>query len=348
MTRKKKIRVAVLMGGPSAEHEVSMHTGGEIIKNLDPGAYTALPVVIDKSGRWLATSEPNSWLTARASTGERRMSVARIEMPVAVVEKADVIFIALHGAYGEDGTVQGLLETLGVPYTGSGVLASALGMDKPRSLAVFREAGLRAPEFGVVAADDERKSTGRMARHWIGRLGLPLVVKPADHGSSVGVSIVRDRGQFAPAIREAGRYSREIIVQKYIKGRELTCGVLEGNKGALMPLPPVEIRPNLGGFYDYQSKYADGGSDHIVPPAGLSARAIAAVQAAACTAHRAIGCRGMSRTDFIRDPRGGLYVLEINTIPGMTATSLLPQAAAAAGISFPRLLDMIIRSALKK
>jgi len=351
MAQKKKIKVAVLMGGPSAEHEVSLHTGEEVVKNLDPRTYIAEPVMITKTGKWIVVPE-RSRLIGATAVGSRARAVRALAERAGsreiVERKTDVVFIALHGKYGEDGTVQGLLDAFGMPYTGSGVLASALGMDKPRSLAIFREAGLLVPDFEIVTRAEARKRGQNFMRHAIRRFGLPLAVKPADHGSSVGVSIVRKKKQLSGAIREAGKYAKEIIVQKYVKGRELTCGVLEEKTGRLLSLPPIEIVPKLGVFYDYQSKYTDGGSEHIIPPHNLPQKTISAVQAAACTAHRALGCRGMSRTDFILDARGDLYVLEINTIPGMTSTSLLPQAAAAADIPFPKLLDMLIAAALKK
>ncbi len=346
---KPKIKVVVLMGGPSAEHEVSLATGREILANLDPKKYAVLPVTITKSGQWLlprATSRG----ARKIASGDTGALVRTASAAIGDIagQKADVVFIALHGKYGEDGVVQGLLEALGMRYTGSGVLASALGMDKPSSLAVFREAGLAVPDFQVLQEINLRKNRNAVVQKLVQRFSLPLVVKPANHGSSVGVSIVKKIGDMARAIREAGKYSNRIIIQRFIRGRELTCGVLENPGGNLQALPPIEIIPKLAGFYDYRSKYANQGSEHVIPPRDLNKKTIAAVQAAACTAHSAIGCSGMSRSDFILGGDGKLYILEINTIPGMTATSLLPQAAAAAGIPFPRLLDTIIHSALKK
>ena len=348
---RKKIKIAVLMGGPSAEHEVSLNTGKEILAHLDPKKYDALPVMIAKNGQWLLhASEKTKVNLPDGSLALIKKGAALTEASAVKElsqEKADVVFIALHGKYGEDGTVQGLLETVGMPYTGSGVLASALGMDKPRSLTIFREAGIPVPDFMVTRASDLKKNKHSVIAKWIRRFSLPLVVKPADHGSSVGVSIVKKRENIAAAVKEAGQYSKEIIIQKFIRGRELTCGVLEMPGGKIKALPPVEIVPRLAGFYDYRSKYADGGSDHVIPPRGMAARQIKTVQDLALCAHSAIGAAGMSRSDFILAPNGKFYILEINTIPGMTGTSLLPQAAAAAGITFPRLLDAIIRSAMK-
>mgnify|MGYP001615344505 FL=1 len=346
----KKIKVAVLMGGPSAEHEVSLASGRKVLKHLDAKKYFVEPVTVSRNGKWLLPDANRQKIGSRAEPSSAwggRALAERAGAKKLAAEKADVVFIALHGAYGEDGTVQGLLETFGIPYTGSGVLASALGMDKPRSLAVFREAGLAVPDFVVARARDVAKERGNLPRQIAARFEFPLVVKPANHGSSVGVSIVKKRSDIARALGEAGKYSQEVIIQKFIRGRELTCGVLERRGKKLQALPPVEIIPKLAEFYDYRSKYADKGSEHIIPPPGIANKTIAAVEEAACAAHTAIGARGMSRSDFILGEDGILYILEINTIPGMPSTSLLPQAAAAAGIPFPRLLDVIIRSALK-
>lgn len=293
----KKIRIATLIGGPSAEHEVSLKTGKMIVANLDRTKYRAKPIVISKAGKW----------------------------PIAIMQlkrNFDLVFIAMHGEYGEDGQVQALLEKARIPFTGSGSRASALGMDKIAAAEAFKKAGLLVP--GAPTA-------------------LPIVVKPADRGSSVGVSIVRAMADLPEAIANALRYSKRLLVQQFIAGRELTCGILE-IKGVPTPLPPTEIIPVDAPFFDFAAKYTKGGSREITPP-NLPAETITEVQRAALAAHRAIGARGMSRTDMILAPTGELFVLEINTIPGMTATSLLPQAAAAAGITFPQLLDHIIAAA---
>ena len=173
------------------------------------------------------------------------------------------------------------------------------------------------------------------------------VVKPTNHGSSIGIHIVKNEKELRAGMRDAFRYSKRVMIQRFIKGREITCGVLE-KKGKPLPLPPMEILPKKGRFYDYTSKYDEGGSEHIIPPPGFSPRMIRKVQNAACRAHNVLGCSGMSRSDFILGNDGKLYILEINTIPGMTGTSLLPEAAKVAGIDFPKLLDLLIVDALGK
>ena len=352
---RRKIKVAVLMGGPSEEHEVSLNTGRQILENLDPVKYIVEPVVITKKRRWLF-SDP---ILKTPKKIERKIAAASLPQSRALAEnsavekvarekKADVVFIALHGKYGEDGTVQGLLEAVGLPYTGSGVLASALGMNKPRSLSVLRDAGLAVPEFRVLGAREVFEKRARFpASKLVHEFSLPLVVKPADHGSSIGVSIVKRARDVVPALHDAFRYCREAMVQRFIDGKELTCGVIEQGK-TLRAFTPIEIVPRRGDFYNYASKYEDGGSDHFIPPRGVSKKILGRVRDAAVRTHKALGCRGMSRTDFILARDNTPYVLEINTIPGMTATSLLPQAASHDGVDFSQLLDIIIRRALER
>lgn len=296
------VAVAVIMGGTSAEREVSLKTGGAILRALRRGGHRAravdagpaLPRVMARGG-------------------------------------FDAAFIALHGRGGEDGTVQGLLECLGLPYTGSGVLASALAMDKARAKRVFRDVGLPTPAFEVLEA-------GTRGAWPLGRLEPPVVVKPMREGSTIGMSVVRSRRALRPALARALRHDTEALVEAYVAGRDLTVGVL-GEE----PLPVVEIRPR-GGFYDYRAKYTAGRTEYLVP-APLAPRVERRVRGLALAAHRALGCRGASRVDFRLDERGRASLLEVNTIPGMTETSLLPKAAAAAGIGFDELVERILRAA---
>ena len=276
-----------------------------VLKNLDKEKYVARAVKVSKSGKWPISFEK-------------------------LKKDFDVVFIAMHGEYGEDGTLQSILDENGILYTGSGVAASRLGMDKIASQKVFKKAGLLVP-------GDPK--------------GFPAVVKPADRGSSVGVSIARNFLELDSAVKTALNQSRRIMVQEYIAGRELTCGVLE-IKRKLTPLLPTEIIPKSK-FFDYVAKYKKGGSQEITPP-NLPPAVIKKIQQAAIKAHQAIGANGYSRSDFIlampnaKNQVPKIYILEINTLPGMTETSLLPQEAKAVGISFPQLLDRIIEAALRK
>lgn len=293
------------MGGPSAEHDISLKTGDMVLRNLDKSKYFAGGVLIDKKGKW---------------------NISKKELK----NNFDIAFLALHGEYGEDGTIQKILEKMRLPYTGSRSKASALGMNKEKSLRLFAKAGLAVADF----VTNLKK---------IHHIGLPLVVKPLDRGSSVGVSIVKSYSELVPAIYAAKKYSSKVMAQKYIKGREFTCGVIDISKNTI-PLLPTEIIPSKSAFFDYHAKYTAGASKEITPPR-LSHKKIGELQKLALKAHKAIGACGLSRTDFILGKDGKFYVLEINTLPGMTETSLLPQAAQAVGISFPELLDIIIDAA---
>lgn len=355
------------MGGRSSEHEVSLHSAHAIIKALDPARYRVCPVLITRDGTWRGAStflEPSFALALLDKNKQKSIGILRngFSSRTAGIRKSvnnpfplwpigsarpDVVFIALHGAYGEDGRVQGLLDSVGVPYTGSGILASALAMDKSRSAQVLRGAGLAVPEFAVITRETmgERQATRSLATK-LRKLGIPLVIKPADQGSSVGVAIVKNHESIFTALTHAIREFPVVMAQKYIAGREVTCGVLENPEtGEPFALPPTEIIPTASAFFDYRAKYTAGASQEITP-ASMLPTTIRRIQHAAVTAHRALGCRGMSRTDMIV-ARGRLWVLEVNTIPGMTATSLLPQGAAAAGMSFSALVDTLISSGLR-
>ncbi|MDP2696149.1 MAG: D-alanine--D-alanine ligase [bacterium] len=309
----KKVKVAVISGGPSAEHEVSLNTGKMVAAKLDKSKYDVEEIIVDKNGQW--PIEPKNLA-------------------------ADVVFIAMHGEYGEDGTVQKTLENAGLAYTGSGVKASKLGMDKAGSSAVLANSGLLIPKF-ITITDGQPVSWPH---------GFPAVIKPADRGSSVGISIIHSPEELPAALKESFKYSNVAMIQEYIAGRELTCGVIDDGLGNITPLLPTEIIPITGKFFDYDAKYKPGASKEITPP-NLPEAIIRSLRQMAVTAHQAIGCSGMSRTDFIlhtSDNKQKIYVLEINTIPGLTETSLLPQEAQAVGISFSELLDRVITAALNK
>ncbi|KKU17537.1 MAG: D-alanine-D-alanine ligase [Candidatus Woesebacteria bacterium GW2011_GWC2_45_9] len=295
MNVRKKIRVVVLMGGKSPEHEISLISGREVVGNLDRRKYLSSRIVISKSGKGIE-------------------EIFRV--------KADVVFVAMHGPFGEDGTVQGMLELAGLKYTGSGVTASAIGMDKIMFRKVMRAEGIPVP-----------KSTTK----------FPCFVKPYNQGSSVGASIVRNERELAKAIKLARKYSDKVLVEEYLVGKEVTCAVL-GNEDPRV-LPVIEIVPLKGEFFDYESKYTESGAEEIVP-ARISKTLTKKVQDMAAKVYQAIGCRGFGRVDFILKDNKHPVVLEINTIPGLTPMSLLPKAARKAGYSYPALLETIIKYAL--
>lgn len=358
----KRLRIAVLMGGPSPEREVSMTTGRQIVHSLDPQKYSVLPVEITKEGKWLPRPDMLQ-LTAGSAEARERGSAPRSPKPEARSslvpdprpltpeslqferEQVDVAFIAMHGPYGEDGTMQGLLELLGIPYTGSGVLASALAMDKLRSRQIFEWHGIPVPGYRSVTTNIWR-DRGHVHQQVARDLGYPCVVKPNAVGSSIGVSLVREPTALDPAVELAFTYGPVILIEEHISGTELACGIVDDPvTGEPLALPLIEIVSHAD-FYTYDAKYAAGGSEHIIP-ARVSEDVAKRAQALAVRAHKALGCEGMSRVDMISRVTD-IVVLEVNTIPGMTPTSLLPDAAKAAGISFSELLERIIENALRR
>ncbi|MDY0340024.1 MAG: D-alanine--D-alanine ligase [Coriobacteriia bacterium] len=307
---KQALRIAVLMGGRSAEREVSLHTGEQVAGALASVGHDVVPVDTADIG----------FIEALRVGG------------------FDVAFICLHGRFGEDGTIQGLLELIELPYVGSGVLASALAMDKVVSKQIFVAAGIPTPEWIVV-----RRGCPYSVADISARLGEKLVVKPVNEGSSVGMSIVHDPDELGPAIECAFEHDHTVLIEEFVTGAEVTVGVL-GNSD-LMALPTLEVVPEHE-FYDYDSKYLPGMSRHIIP-ARVSDAIREECQRIAIEAHCALACRGMSRADTIVTGDGIAYLLEVNTIPGMTKTSLLPDAARAAGIEFPQLCDRLVSLALE-
>jgi D-alanine-D-alanine ligase len=302
VTNKK---IGVLLGGLSSEREVSLASGNAILTALKKKGYHA--VAID---------------------------VARDVAEKIHEQGIEAAFIALHGKFGEDGAIQGMLEVMGIPYTGSGILASALGMNKTVSKQVFRSQGLLVGPYEVVYAGDAGK-VGVIVE----QIRYPVVVKPHAEGSSVGVSLVFKKEDVATAVALAFKYGEEILIEKFIKGKEVQVGIL-GERA----LGAIEIVPKRA-FYDYAAKYERGMSDHFFP-ARIPDDVYRGTLDAGLAAHRAINCRGYSRVDFIIDESGAPYILEVNTLPGMTATSLLPEIAKGVGISFPDLVEEILRLAL--
>jgi len=307
-----KLTVALLAGGISSEREISLQSGQQVYAALDKNKYNVLQY-------------------------DPKTDLPRLVQDAA---KIDVALIILHGPYGEDGTVQGLLDLLNIPYQGSGVLGSALAMNKLATKRLYEKAGLPVPAY-VVYDRGDRVDPEKCAA----QIGLPLVVKPVEAGSSVGMSIVKTAAGLQSALEKAGEYGKAVRVEAYIDGIELTGGVV-GNK-ALEALPLIEIIPNKTyEFFDYEAKYTAGATQEICP-ARINAELTQKAQSYAKIAHNALFCRGYSRTDMIlRD--GEIYVLETNTIPGMTATSLLPQAAQKAGMNFSQLLDKLIQLGIEE
>jgi D-alanine-D-alanine ligase len=295
-------KIGVLMGGLSAEREVSLKSGAAVLSALQSRGYNAVGIDVGR------------------------------DLPgVLSAEGVEVAFIALHGRFGEDGSVQGLLEMMGIPYTGSGVLASALAMNKVFSKVVFRSAGLTIAPYQVLRQGEKLSLS----------FALPVVVKPSQEGSSVGVSIVKELAGIDPALAEAFSYDSEILVERFIDGREVQVGILDGKA-----LGAIEIVPK-GEFYDFEAKYTPGMADHIMP-ARLPAAIYADVLRLGELAHASLGCQSYSRVDFLVTGAGECYILEVNTLPGMTDLSLLPEIARGAGIEFPELIERILLAASLK
>jgi D-alanine-D-alanine ligase len=303
MTREelKKKRIGVLMGGLSAEREVSLKSGAAVHKALLDRGYDAVAIDVTRDvARDLAQ------------------------------EKIETAFICLHGRFGEDGAVQGMLELMGIPYTGSGVLSSGLAMNKIFAKTVFASAGLTVAPYRVLRRDEPVETA-------LSGFPLPVVVKPSQEGSSVGVSIVKEVSGIGPALTEAFRYDEEILVEQFIKGREIQVGILDD-----AALGAIEIVPK-NEFYDFEAKYTDGMAQHILP-APLPDDLYRKVLTEGEKAHRVLGCSSYSRVDFLVTEDGKCYLLEVNTLPGMTALSLLPEIAGGAGIGFEELVERILSS----
>ena len=338
----RKLNIAVIMGGKSAEHEISLSSGREVVKNLNPKKYNILPIVIAKDGiNWQIGNKRQFLLDSPAGvkpqiTNSKTRNLNRSDHASIIKNNhVDVIFIAMHGPNGEDGTIQGFLELMGISYTGSGVLASALGMDKIYSRRLFVQAGLNIPKYLVISKNDSLNKVFK-------KFKLPLFVKPSNQGSSFGVSKVAKKSDLKKAIKLAFSYSDLAIVEEYIKGREITVPILGNDNPTALPV--VEIISKTD-FFDYKAKYDEKLCDEIVP-ARIGKKLTNDAQKAAILAYQTLGCRGFGRVDIIiKDNK--IYVLEVNTIPGLTPVSLFPKSAASANIVYSKLLDKIINFAIK-
>ena len=323
------MKVALLMGGRSAEREISLRTGrgiAQALRNLGHDV-TALDAA---NGRLLPAGEEERAALPAAAVEKLPASSTSAVANAAAINEAEVVFIALHGGAGEDGTIQALLELAGKPYTGSGVLASALAMDKAASKKMFVQEGIPTPEWILLSAGDELPTL-----HAESLGGYPLIVKPNAEGSTVGLTVVTKAQDMPDAIALAAEYGPDVLIERFIPGRELTVAVLGGEA-----LPIVEIKPQSG-HYDYEHKYTAGMSEYFCPadlPEPLAAR----IRDLGLRAARVLGCRGVSRVDFRLSPANEPFCLEVNTIPGMTPTSLVPMAAKARGLSYDQLVGRML------
>lgn len=352
---KRKLRVALIFGGKSAEHEISLISARNVFQALDKKKYQIVAVGIDKRGRWFVDESARllreTQLSKVAFAGmNKTAAVVPGETPTPIIEPlsgkhfgaVDVAIPVLHGPFGEDGTIQGLLKLANVPFVGAGVLGSAVGMDKDVMKRLLREAHIPVAKF-LVFRQRERKTIGFVQVKKA--LGLPLFVKPANLGSSVGISQVSRQSEFAAALREAFRYDTKIIIEEAIRGREIECSVL-GNDQPIASLPGEIIVSR--GFYSYDAKYLDDKGAQLQVPARLPKKTIKKIQQIALRAYCTLCCEGMARVDFFLRPSGQVLVNEINTIPGFTKISMYPKLWQASGLSYSRLIDRLIALALER
>jgi len=366
----KKLRVGLLFGGRSVEHEISILSARSIARALDPRRYEIVPIGIDKAGTWklqdkkvLGSAEKDPKKLALLAAGDAmvlppypetgngsgvKSSAASLRTlgGGAATERLDVVFPVLHGTFGEDGTVQGLLELAGVPYVGSGVLGSAIGMDKDLQKRLLRDAGLPVTRFRTVRASEWRQDRASVLSMLSKRCTLPLFVKPANAGSSVGVSKVKTAEEISPALDLALEFDEKALVEEAIFGREIECAVLgdEDPKASV----PGEVIPK-GEYYSYEAKYLDPEGAELIVPAVMKGPETMFVQRLAVDAFRALDLSGMARVDFFIAGNGGkIYVNEVNTIPGFTSISMYPRMWEASGISYPELVERLIDLAIRR
>jgi len=383
----KKLRVGILFGGRSGEHEISLLSAASVFKAIDKDKYDVVPIGITKAGRWLTSADAEQLLAGKPLEHERRLragdpdatpSAALLQSGESVVVppephkpggsmtpfqsdaptrraadraiNVDIIFPVLHGTFGEDGTIQGLLELADIPYVGAGVLGSAAGMDKDIMKALFRAAGLPIVKHVTVLRSEWEASPKKVQKLIESKLKYPVFVKPANLGSSVGISKARDRAGLGPAMDEAAKFDRKIVIEagvggKKNKAREIECSVLGNDKPSASV--PGEIVPSAE-FYDYSAKYLDEGSQLIIP-AKLTKSETKKVQDLAIAAFRAVDCAGLARVDFLMDPKSRkIYLNEINTMPGFTSISMYPKLWAASGVTYPELIERLIRLGMER
>ncbi len=330
----KKIRVGILFGGRSTEHEISLQSAKNVIANLDRKKYLPILIKIDKSGKWLFNNREQVVLVPPKKGAI--LSLARSKFMIRV----DVVFPVLHGSFGEDGTIQGLLKLANIPFVGASVLGSAIGIDKDVTKRLLKEAGVMVARFLVFkgAIEPDFKLI-------VKRLGLPFFIKPASLGSSVGINKVKNKREFLKAITDAFRYDRKILAEEYIEGREIECSVL-GNDNPIASVPGEVVVNDE--FYSYKAKYLDKKGARLEIPAKISTVLKKKIQNLAIKTFKILCCEGMARIDFFLKKNGQILVNEINTIPGFTAISMYPKLWQASGIGYKELIDKLIQLAVER
>jgi D-alanine-D-alanine ligase len=363
---KNKLRVGVIFGGRSGEHEVSLRSARSVIDALDRSKYEVVPIAITKEGNWLAPAKAAALLPAETARRLPAKTAEQNRNDVAIIgdpsrkglyqldtsnergQRLDVVFPVLHGTYGEDGTIQGLLEMAAIPFVGCGTLASACGMDKVIMKALFKEAGLAICKYAWFLRSEWEADAERVSRRIIREIGFPCFLKPANLGSSVGVSKATDKKSLAKAVELANRYDRKIIIEELVDGREIECAVM-GNDDPQASLPgEYVVHAATARFLDYTEKYSSTGNVEFVVPARISKATTRKLQSMAVKAYQAIDACGLARVDFFLRSDGELLLNEINTLPGLTDVSGFPKMWAASGVPFPQVLDQLIEFAIER
>ncbi len=361
----KKLRIGVIFGGRSGEHEVSLRSARSVIEALDASKYEVVPIAITKSGNWLAFAEAARLLPEGTQHQLSSHVLAQTKTDVAIIgdpsrkglarldsdgkaEPLDVVFPVLHGTFGEDGTIQGLLEMAAIPFVGCGTLASSCGMDKVTMKALFLQAGLPICKYTWLLRSEFETESDKVLRRVATQIGFPAFVKPANLGSSVGVSKAIDKKSLTHAIELAARYDRKIIVEELVDAREIECAVM-GNDDPQASLPgEYVVHDEAARFLDYTEKYSSTGHVEFVVPARVSKAVAKRIQKMAVDAYKAIDASGLSRVDFFLKPEGQLLLNEINTLPGLTDVSGFPKMWEASGVPFARVIDQLIELAIER
>ena len=340
MKKHKKIRIAIIFGGRSAEHEISIQSVRNIVKALDKEKYEPVLIGINKDGEWVTSNTRQLFSNKQVVLDKNKKNI--LTEVSGNLKKIDVVFPVLHGPFGEDGTVQGLLKLAGVPFVGAGVLGSAIGMDKDVMKRLLRDAGLPTNQFLTYKSFEKGKISFDKIKQ---ALGLPFFVKPANLGSSVGITKIHNKQELLPALESAFMYDSKIIVEEYIKGIEIECSVL-GNDDPVASMCG-EITPNHE-FYSYEAKYLDKDGAKLSIPANISAKVSKKIQEIAVEAFKVLCCEGMARLDFFVAAKDRIVINEINTIPGFTSISMYPKLWEVSGISYSKLIDTLIELAIER
>lgn len=356
MSNNKKLRVGVIMGGKSGEHEVSIISAASVIKALDRNRYNVIPIGITKTGKWISGPQTIKILKTESKgkildkillpDPNQRSLIAIKDSQISREKPLDVIIPILHGTYGEDGKVQGLFELADIPYVGAGVLGSAVGMDKIIMKKLFKQSDLDTPEFAYFQKNDWLKYRSKIIKQIESKLKYPVFVKPANLGSSVGITKAKNRDQLITSIKEAIKYDRRVIIEQAIKKvREIECAVL-GNDNPKASIPG-EVIPNLE-FYSYEAKYIDENGAILKIPATLNKKMVKDIQEMSIKAFKILDLAGMARIDFLIANNKKIYISEVNTIPGFTSISMYPKLWEASGIPYSKLLDILIKLAIER